>query len=277
MMKCDKTLRLYPALLEYDLGEHVRAFSTTRQGGVSVGAYASFNANLYCGDDVQHVQQNRELLCQFLGLPFSHLLMPHQTHHDKVCKIDESFLSLSQSEREQRLEGIDALMTDLPDVCVSVSTADCIPVLLYDDVHHAVAAVHAGWRGTVSSIVRKTVERMEEVYHTDVNDVKAVIGPGISLDAFEVGDEVYDAFQSAGFPMLQIAKRYVLSEEKTKWHIDLWEANRWELLQSGVPFSHIHLSGICTYSHNDRFFSARRAGIHSGRILNGIMWTGGVK
>lgn len=277
MMKCDKTLRLYPALLEYDLGEHVRAFSTTRQGGVSVGAYASFNANLYCGDDVQHVQQNREILCQFLGLPFSHLLMPHQTHHDKVCKIDESFLSLSQSEREQRLEGIDALMTDLPDVCVSVSTADCIPVLLYDDVHHAVAAVHAGWRGTVSSIVRKTVERMEEVYHTDVNDVKAVIGPGISLDAFEVGDEVYDAFQSAGFPMLQIAKRYVLSEEKTKWHIDLWEANRWELLQSGVPFSHIHLSGICTYSHNDRFFSARRAGIHSGRILNGIMWTGGVK
>ena len=275
MMKCDKTLRLYPALLEYDLGEHVRAFSTTRQGGVSVGAYASFNANLYCGDDVQHVQQNRELLCQFLGLPFSHLLMPHQTHHDKVCKIDESFLSLSQSEREQRLEGIDALMTDLPDV--SVSTADCIPVLLYDDVHHAVAAVHAGWRGTVSSIVRKTVERMEEVYHTDVNDVKAVIGPGISLDAFEVGDEVYDAFQSAGFPMMQIAKRYVLSEEKTKWHIDLWEANRWELLQSGVPFSHIHLSGICTYSHNDRFFSARRAGIHSGRILNGIMWTGGVK
>lgn len=277
MMKCDKTLRLYPALLEYDLGEHVRAFSTTRQGGVSVGAYASFNANLYCGDGVQHVQQNRELLCQFLGLPFSHLLMPHQTHHDKVCKIDESFLSLSQSEREQRLEGIDALMTDLPDVCVSVSTADCIPVLLYDDVHHAVAAVHAGWRGTVSSIVRKTVERMEEVYHTDVNDVKAVIGPGISLDAFEVGDEVYDAFQSAGFPMMQIAKRYVLSEEKTKWHIDLWEANRWELLQSGVPFSHIHLSGICTYSHNDRFFSARRAGIHSGRILNGIMWTGGVK
>lgn len=277
MMKCDKTLRLYPALLEYDLGEHVRAFSTTRQGGVSVGAYASFNANLYCGDDVQHVQQNRELLCQFLGLPFSHLLMPHQTHHDKVCKIDESFLSLSQSEREQRLEGIDALMTDLPDVCVSVSTADCIPVLLYDDVHHAVAAVHAGWRGTVSSIVRKTVERMKEVYHTDVNDVKAVIGPGISLDAFEVGDEVYDAFQSAGFPMMQIAKRYVLSEEKTKWHIDLWEANRWELLQSGVPFSHIHLSGICTYSHNDRFFSARRAGIHSGRILNGIMWTGGVK
>ena len=277
MMKCDKTLRLYPALLEYDLGEHVRAFSTTRQGGVSVGAYASFNANLYCGDDVQHVQQNRELLCQFLGLPFSHLLMPHQTHHDKVCKIDESFLSLSQSEREQRLEGIDALMTDLPDVCVSVSTADCIPVLLYDDVHHAVAAVHAGWRGTVSSIVRKTVERMEEIYHTDVNDVKAVIGPGISLDAFEVGDEVYDAFQSAGFPMMQIAKRYVLSEEKTKWHIDLWEANRWELLQSGVPFSHIHLSGICTYSHNDRFFSARRAGIHSGRILNGIMWTGGVK
>ena len=277
MMKCDNPLRLYPALLEYDLGEHVRAFSTTRQGGVSVGAYASCNVNLYCGDDVQHVQQNRELLCQFLGLPFSHLLMPHQTHHDKICKIDESFFSLSQSEREQRLEGIDALMTDLPDVCVSVSTADCIPVLLYDDVHHAVAAVHAGWRGTVSSIVRKTVERMKEVYHTDVNDVKAVIGPGISLDAFEVGDEVYDAFQSAGFPMLQIAKRYVLSEEKTKWHIDLWEANRWELLQSGVPFLHIHLSGICTYSHNDRFFSARRAGIHSGRILNGIMWTGGVK
>lgn len=106
------------------------------------------------------------------------------------------------------LEGVDAVMTDVPKVCVSVSTADCIPILIYDRVHHAVAAVHAGWRSTVLRIPEAVLQAMAGAYGTRPQDVEAAIGPGISLEAFEVGDEVYEAFRTAGFPMEEIARRY---------------------------------------------------------------------
>ena len=93
----------------------------------------------------------------------------------------------------------------------------------------------------------------------------ACIGPGISVEAFEVGDEVWKQFAEAGFDMDRIARR------EDKWHIDLWEANRWLLLNEGVLPYHIEVSGICTWTQHMDFFSARRQGIASGRILSGIM------
>lgn len=262
-----------PVLLQYNFGKHVKAFSTCRQGGVSKGAYATFNANAYCGDEFAHVVRNRELLCNKLCLSQSRLIIPHQTHHDKVYKIDKNFLLKEKNVRQQILEGIDGVMTDIPKVCVCVSTADCIPLLLYDDENQAVAAVHAGWRGTVQKIVVNAIIQMGKAYGTNPDRLKAVIGPGISMDAFEVGDEVYDFFRSACFPLERIAARYPAMLGGTKWHIDLWEANRWLMQECGVKNENISLAGICTYKHNDRFFSARRAGINSGRILNGIMMT----
>lgn len=260
-----------PVLLQYDLGKHVKAFSTCRQGGVSKGAYASFNANAYCGDEFAHVVCNRELLCNKLGLSPSRLIIPHQTHHDKVYKIDKEFLLQEDFVRRQTLEGVDGLMTDIPEVCVCVSTADCIPLLLYDENNQAVAAIHAGWRGTVQKIVENAIIRMGKAYGTEPSQLKAVIGPGISMDSFEVGDEVYESFRGTCFPLERIAARYPAMLGGMKWHIDLWEANSWLMQECGVKNENISLSGICTYTNYDRFFSARRAGINSGRILNGIM------
>lgn len=131
-----------------------------------------------------------------------------------------------------------------------------------------VAAVHAGWRGTVNFIVGHTLEQMRTVYGTEGSEVVACIGPGISLESFEVGDEVYDTFRLNGFDMSRISYR---KTETGKYHIDLWEANRQQLLDFGVPGCQIEVSGICTYIHHDEFFSARRLGIASGRILSGIM------
>lgn len=258
------------------------AFSTTRHGGVSVGAYASFNANHYCGDDPKCVETNRSLLCRELGIDNDHLIVPHQTHDIRTLVIDNDFFSLSPSARAERLEGIDAVCTNLPDTCVCVSTADCIPILIYDGVHNAISAVHAGWRGTVKRIVEDNLRVMHKAYGTNPSDCHAVIGPGISLDAFEVGDEVYDAFYNEGFDMNLIAKRYpasshnILSATPTKrdsfkWHIDLPLCNKLQLLHAGLHEDRIHLSGICTYTQHSDFFSARRLGIKSGRILNGIM------
>ena len=239
---------------------NISCFSTTRHGGCSEGEYASFNCNDYCGDEADRVERNRELLRSLLPGASVELVIPHQTHSDRVEIIDAAYLSGHTS-----LEGVDAVVTDMPGYCVCVSTADCIPVLLYDARNRAVAAIHAGWRGTVARIVEKTLAVMNRRYGSQGEDIIACIGPGISCEAFEVGDEVYQAFEEAGFEMPLIARK------KAKWHIDLWEANRLQLLKGGVKPEQIEIAGICTYHHNDDFFSARRQGIKSGRILSGIL------
>ena len=164
----------------------------------------------------------------------------------------------------EELQDVDAVVTHLKDFCLCVSTADCVPILLYDRVKEVIAAIHAGWRGTVGRIVEKTLDVMKSQYGTEGEDVMACIGPSISLESFEVGDEVYAAFEEAGFDMSRIARKY------EKWHLDLWEANRLQLLAHGVLPEHIEVAGICTYQNHEDFFSARRLGIKSGRILSGI-------
>ena len=240
-------------------------FSTTRHGGYSTGEYASFNCNHYCGDEPERVNRNRELLCSLMPVRPDGLIIPHQTHGTQIRQIDHAFLQLPLSEQTIQLEGVDALLTNIPRQCICVSTADCIPVLCFDVRRRVVAAIHAGWRGTVERIVEKTLSAMSEAYGTDARDVVACIGPGISQEAFEVGDEVCEAFRRAGFDMERIAVR------KEKWHIDLWEANRMQLMAFGIEPSRIEVSGICTYTDNEDFFSARRQGTASGRILSGIM------
>lgn len=296
-------------MLEYGLNElysNIFSFSTTRHGGYSEGAYASFNCNDYCDDDIEKVEKNQDLLRVLLqqkvsvqkkgnessamdtadlgdatvsvkseelvaelhsttGIRCPELIIPHQVHKTEIGVIDESFLSLDKTNRKEYLEGIDAIVTSCKNICLCISTADCIPVLCYDTRNQVVAAIHAGWRGTVGRIVEKTLQLMVERYGTHAGDVHAVIGPGISLNSFEVGDEVYKSFSEAGFDMQLIARKY------EKWHIDLWEANRLQLISQGVLAENIELSGICTYLNQEDFFSARRLGIHSGRILSGIM------
>lgn len=198
--------------------------------------------------------------------------MPHQTHTACVRVVDEAFFAFSAAEQQAALEGVDALITDQTRLCIGVSTADCVPVLLADKDQRVVAAIHAGWRGTQAGIAANAVETMCRTFNLRAADLRAVIGPSISMQAFEVGQEVYDAFAATGqFPMSQIARRYPSKEGAEKWHIDLWAANFLTLEQCGLPMEHIQVSGVCTYTQSDRFFSARRLGINSGRIFTGIM------
>lgn len=190
----------------------------------------------------------RDCGVEALGLRLEELALPRQVHSDHVCWMSEA----------GRPEATDAVITGKPGLCACVKTADCIPVLLYDTHQRIVAAAHAGWRGTVSHIVQKTIRQMQP--HSPA-DLHAIIGPGISLEWFEVGDEVYEAFRAAGFPMERIAKRV------GAWHIDLWEANRWLLEQEGVK--DIYIQGTCTRACDD-FYSARRETINTGRNYNGI-------
>ena len=262
-----------PILHLYDFGNDVTAFSTTRQGGYSKGNYGQFNINRYCGDNLEHIAQNRQALCQLLQIDDSYLLMPHQVHLTEIATIDDSFLQLAGHERQQRLEGVDAIMTNIGGVCIGVSTADCIPILLYDKAHHASCAIHAGWRGTVKRIVEKAIAQMTSVYGSRPADLLAQIGPGIHLESFEVGDEVYEAFAKEGFEMETISQRYPANDGSAmeKWHIDLPACNCQQLLASGIPSSQISVSPIDTFQQYDLYFSARRLGINSGRIFTGIL------
>ena len=255
-------------ILEYETNKCIRAFSTLR--GKGSDNYAGFNITHYCGDSAQHVAECRMELCNLLGIEDKNLILPRQTHGNKVICIDNEFAEQPHEEQARLLYGMDAIITDLPQTCIGVSTADCIPILLYDDTQRVVAAVHAGWRGTVANIAKECITAMCNRYGCTAADIKAIIAPGISIDAFEVGDEVYDNFAEAGFPMTKIAKRYPAAQGE-KWHIDLWEANRLQLIDTGIKEENITVTGICTYTRHEEFFSARRLGINSGRIFNGIM------
>lgn len=253
-----------PVLKCYHISPDVMAFSTTRHGGYSKGRYASFNANAYCGDDAEAVLKNRKALCAELNISQNSLIIPHQTHGTVIRQIDKRFVEMQTEDRLREIEGVDGVMTDLSRICVSVSTADCIPILLYDKLSKACCAVHAGWRGTVKRIAEMAVAGMAAVYGTKPETLQACIGPGISLENFEIGNEVWAEFAKAGFDMEKISRHYV------KWHIDLWECNRIQLVEAGVNPRNIQIAGICTYSHADEFFSARKLTINSGRILTGI-------
>lgn len=265
-LTADSRMLGYGSLLAFS--PVISHFVTTRRGGCSRGTYASFNCSPYCGDEAEHVLCNQQLLSEGMPRRPKEFVIPRQVH-GAVCRlIDAGYTACSETGKKILLEGADALITREPGCCLCVSTADCVPVLLYDAGKRAVAAIHAGWRGAVSGVVSQTFDDMRKNFATMAEDVRACIGPAISVDAFEVGDEVYEAFREQRFDMKRIAVRH---RKTGKWHIDLWEAVRLQLLGCGIPETHIELAGICTYRQHERFFSARRLGVESGRILSGIM------
>lgn len=260
-------------LLNYSISEHVTAFSTTRispfplqaEEVKQMGNYAAFNVTDYCGDLPERIERNKEWLCKELNISSEQLWLPRQTHTEHVKTIDTAFLSLSKEQQKEQLQEVDALITNLPQQCIGVSTADCVPILIYDETHQAIASIHAGWRGTVKRIAEKALNEMLQKYGTEASMCKAVIGPSISLEAFEVGEEVAEQFLKANFPSSIISRNY------PKPHIDLWAANAIQLEALGMELTNIQIAGICTYQHADTFFSARQLGIKSGRIFTGIM------
>lgn len=261
----DKRMLGYESLGSYSNISH---FVTTRRGGCGEEAYGTFNCSPYSGDSAEAVFWNQQALLDGMVHRPKELVIPHQVHGIGCVSIDNAYQQASWKEKHDLLSRVDAVMTNVPGYCLCVSTADCVPVLLYDKQCQAVAAVHAGWRGTLDKIVRHTLECMKELYGTRGENVIACIGPSISPESFEVGMEVYEAFQKKDFEMPRIS---LLNTETGKYHMDLWEANRLQLLEFGVSTHRIEVAGICTHTHHEEFFSARRLGINSGRILSGIM------
>ncbi len=244
------------------------AFSTLRDLHVDGGdSYARFNVCDYTGDAPAHIMACRSELCVALGIASGHLVMPRQTHSARVAIIDSDFMALNDDARSERLQGIDALVTPLPGVAVGVNTADCVPLLLRDVAAGIIAVAHAGWKGTVARIATRTVEAMQQL-GAEPSRIEAAIGPSICPQCFEVGDEVVEQFAAAHFPVDAIVHRSAVTG---KAHIDLWEANATALTEAGVPRELITLTHRCTRCNPERYFSARRLGIASGRTFTAIM------
>jgi YfiH family protein len=231
--------------------------------------YSQWNLCDYTGDDALRVLNARLTFCQQMGIALDQLVMPRQSHTTHVAVIDQDFFDADIAQQEQLLNDIDALVTALPGICIGVNTADCVPIALADPTHGIIAIAHAGWRGTVGRIAQRTVETMCRLGATPA-DIHATMGASICVDCFEVGDEVPQAFEQAGFDMTEIVRRNATTG---KAHIDLWRANRQVLLAAGIPADHITLPTACSRCHSDRYFSARRLGIHSGRTFTAIMRT----
>jgi len=247
---------------------NISHFVSTRHGGISTRNYSSMNLGEYCGDDPEAVHHNRILLSDIFTIPFGNLCVPFQVHGDIIRILDNDFIALSEKEKADSLHGVDALITNVPEICIAVTTADCVPLLLYSPDKEVIAAVHAGWRGTVQKITMKTIERLIHEFGCDPKQICVGIGPSISQESFEVGEEVVDTFRLIGADLTKILKR---NTETGKAHIDLWEENRLQLLSMGISPDRIEIAGLCTFIDSDDFFSARRLGIESGRMLSGIM------
>lgn len=246
----------------------VTAFSTLRHGGVSKGAYASLNCGLFTNDVPEDIAANLQAAFQSAGIQPREVFLPHQVHGDGILIIEKEHLALDRQQKAALLEGWDALVTYEEDILIGVSTADCIPLILYDPVRRVTAAVHAGWKGTLKDITGKAVRLMKDAFGCQSGDILAVIGPGISLEAFEVGEEVFRAFHESGYDMDGVSR---LNPVSGKHHIDLPQINFLQLRREGIPSGHIQKSGLCTHTFHEDFFSARRLGTDSGRMLTAVM------
>jgi hypothetical protein len=269
----------------------VHGFST-RPGGESImDGKRALNLGFTEWDDRARVAKNRAAFAAAVSARKMPLITVRQFHSDVIHVVSAPGHAAPKgpaSKAAQDAPQADALVTRVPELLLSVQTADCVPILLADTRHHAVAAIHAGWRGTLARISEKTLGRMRMEFGTRASDVVAAIGPSIGRCCYEVGPEVAQAFATQ-FPMaadwFDGPFEQLSHGEEPLWlpwltmmppghvpppprvQLDLRAANRAQLVDAGVPESRIDVSDLCTACRADLLFSYRREGLKTGRMM----------
>lgn len=221
----------------------------------------SFSGN----EEPGRVVANRRELGRSAGFELERLVVGNQVHGADITVVAAKDAGRGAYNNESRLPDTDALVTNETDICLMVLTADCVPVLLYDRELRAIAAVHAGWKGTAADIVGKTVNLLRERYGSDPRHILAGIGPSIGKCCFEVGEEVAEIFRT------RYAEQIDEGKNPGKFQVDLAGINYIQLLEAGLEAQHIEQAGICTVCHPHDFFSYRYAGQSAGRFGTGIL------
>lgn len=250
--------------------DEIAHFSTTRVGGVSNGTYSSFNMGNFSDDSPLNIYENRKILANMFYMNMSDFIIPHQTHGTRVLNIDEDFLKLDHITSIETMYGVDSVITNKRDKFLCVTTADCVPIIIYDKSSKAVAAIHAGWKGTSGKIVDKTISAMIKEFNSSPQYMVVGIGPVIGQQNYEVGDDVIEEMVKNDID-LSDADVCIKKHGSSKYHLNLKEINLRELIRLGVPEENIETTTLCTFDKQELFFSARRQTVHSGRMLTGIM------
>ncbi|MDA9558144.1 peptidoglycan editing factor PgeF [Vibrio sp.] len=227
---------------------HIKAISTTRQGGFSLGCYQGLNLGAHVGDDKNTVLKNRQYLVDVLNLPSSPTWL-EQTHSINVIQLP----------LKGTVKNTDGVMTTETNIVCSVMTADCLPILLANKSGQCIAAIHAGWRGLADGILDRAISHFIDScpsgHKIAASDIIAWVGPSISVEHFEVGQDVYEVFCLKN----EDAKRAFRSTvKKNKWLADLPLLAKQKLSTLGVQ--NVYLSEMCTYKHEQEFYSYRRNG-----------------
>lgn len=239
---------------------------STRFGGVSEGHLASLNLGVHRQDSPGKVLENYRRLGHAVGFTPRQTVFTRQIHSDIVERV-------GQQERGRGLirpveSGCDGLITNEPEVALTVFSADCTPVLLYDPVACAIGAVHAGWRGTAAKIAQKAVLAMEREFGCQAENIRAAIGPCICQDCFQTDWDVPRAMLEAFGPEAEALFR----SQGNKYYVNLKACNALALRQAGVR--QIHISHDCTACEPTRFWSHRRVGNARGSLAAVIMLRG---
>lgn len=223
----------------------------TRRGGISIGPYASLNANLSGGDDPAHVAENRARVAASLGVGAPNLLGLHQVHGTTVIAVETPW-------HAGQGPAADALVTNCPGLALGVITADCAPVLLHDAQAGVIGAVHAGWRGAVAGVLEAAITSMATLGAVPAR-MTAIVGPCIAQDSYEVGPELRDAV----LPTLAGAAAFFRpGRPPDRQHFDLSGYCLARLRAAGIADA--HALGMDTLADPERFFSHRRRTLAGG-------------
>ncbi len=261
------TYEYSPLLEQFPLTHGV----TYRYGGISEGSFDSFNMGLHVGDAPEMVEENRKRLAQVLGVDSHRLTCGEQVHGVGVTRVTQELVGRGAFSWDDSIPDSDAIHTNLVNVPLLLLVADCVPVLIYDAVHHAVAVVHAGWRGAIAHIVERTMDSMHDAYGTLPSDCYLFIGPSIGADSFEVSEEIGEQFRqdmhTLGLSQVDQVVRYIQRDGQITAtpHVDLKGYIASCVVQKGVPLEQVSVSSTDTMT-TDGCYSYRRDQGRTGRM-----------
>lgn len=224
----------------------IHAFST-RRGGLSVGPFQSLNLGLNSGDDKQTVLKNRQLLFDLLNINPNRLVYPQQIHSSNVSIVDQPGV----------INNCDAVISKSPNLFLTIQTADCFPVFIFDPKTMAIGLVHSGWKGTSENIVGKTIKKMSIEFGSKGENILAGIGPGVQQRNYQVDLTVASKFE----------KKYLMPDGPGHCKLNIQKVIIDQLLEECLILDHIECNNNCSYEAGDLFYSYRRDGKFSGRMM----------
>lgn len=233
---------------------------STRIGGVSSGHFSTLNIGINSDDLKQNIEENYRRLCKTVGINNENTVFSKQVHGTNIVTItSDNANNFRSGDREE----CDGFITREKNIALVTVYADCVPIFLFDPVKKIIALVHSGWRGTVSKIADKAVQKMIDIYNCNPEDILAGIGPSIGECCFEVDVDTANMFREAFVDCSDIINQY--KNKADKFTINLWECNKSILAKCGLMPDNINIAGICTVCNNDLFFSHRASNGQKGR------------